>query len=110
MVVQDALRGFADRQDRGGGPLPTERSSTPPRDTGERLLTLGRGDAGDEFRISIDELGGRRFVSMRIWERSSDGSMWPSKRGVTVRAHELVDFSSAIATAVQRLGVGKGDE
>jgi hypothetical protein len=110
MAVQDALKGFADRQDRGGGRPPTERSSTPPEDDGERIATYPRG-ADAELRMVVAEYNGRPYLGLRIWERDGDGAAWwPTKKGVTVRTHELEDFARAVGVAVERLGVAKGGE
>jgi hypothetical protein len=51
-------------------------------------VTLPRGE-GAELRVSLAEYQGRPYVSLRVWERGSDGELWPSKKGCSIRASEI---------------------
>lgn len=95
-----------------GGPAGGAREA--PRETGERLCTVARpgrgGKPDEELRVSLDEYEGHRYLSLRVWTRGQDGDggepVWfPTKRGVTVRARELLEVARAVVGAARRLGV-----
>jgi len=74
----------------------------------ERLACIPRGET-DEFRISLDEFTSEdgktsQYVSLRQWYRGADGTMCPTKKGITVRASELKTVGLALKEAFVRLG------
>lgn len=96
----DALRAAADtlearQRPRGGGEAPEER--------GERLATLERRD-GVEIRITWDRFKGSPYLGIREWtpDRSGGPSMFPTRKGVTVRRGELPALARAVADALDR--------
>ena len=71
-------------------------SAAPPAETGQRLATFPRDRGATELRINLDRFEGHEYLSLRIWSRDRDGSFWPTKRGVSVRIHELADLVAAL--------------
>lgn len=68
----------------------------PPTDDGRPLGVFPRGDGRDELRITLKTFEGRPYVALRAWERGSDGQSYPTKKGVTVRIHEIPDVIAAL--------------
>jgi hypothetical protein len=93
------------------------RNAPRPAPDGESLLLVEfprgpRNDPGAEvLRWSLDTFtpndGGRaaRYVSARIWFRGQDGELHPTRRGVTIRAGELVAVVKALCGAARSLGL-----
>ena len=75
--------------------LPAPVQPEAPQDHGHRLLTLPRG-RGEEMRVSLDEYNGKPFLSLRVWAIGQDGQWWPTKKGCSVRIHELTDVAGAL--------------
>ncbi len=74
----------------------------PPEDHGERLATVPRGE-GVELRVAWCLYEGKPYVSVRQWERSGDGSYWPTKgKGITVKVRELGAVVEALVTAMDK--------
>lgn len=72
-----------------------------PEDQGRRLATLARPRDDAEVRVSWAEYNGVPFLSVRQWNKSSDGQYWPDKsKGFSVRLRELPDFADAVAEAL----------
>jgi hypothetical protein len=67
------------------------------------LLDVPR-TASETLRVSWVEYGGSRFLSIRFWSRHPDGTLLPSKRGVSVRRHELVQVRDALDAAIRLAG------
>ena len=80
---------------------PPAAPRTPPRDTGERLATIPRGES-DELRVAWASYEGRPYLSLRLWVRNARGEWWPDpKRGISVRVRELADFATAVDAALE---------
>jgi hypothetical protein len=75
------------------------RRSTPPPETGRRLLALPRGDR-EELRVTLDEFNGHPYLAVRVWQRDQGGSWWPTRKGVSVRLSEARDVADALSEAV----------
>jgi Transcriptional Coactivator p15 (PC4) len=73
-------------------------SQAPPRNNGELLATIPRGQ-GEEMRVSIDQFEGRPYVSLRVWAIGQDGNWWPTKKGCSVRTRELSEVAQALMRA-----------
>lgn len=58
-------------------------------------------------RVSLDEHGARRFVNVRQWYQSPDGTWRPTRRGVTFELADLQEVQQAIREAIQRTTRGK---
>jgi hypothetical protein len=80
--------------------LPERRQATPPPETGRRIGTITR-SKDEEIRVNWAEYQGKPYVSLRMWNRSDDGSWWPdAKKGMSVRLRELAGVAEAIAAAL----------
>lgn len=71
------------------------RTQAPPADQGERLATFPR-NGGEELRVTLSEYQGHPYVSLRVWAPGSDGQLWPTKKGCSVRIRELADLVEAL--------------
>lgn len=87
-----------------------------PRETGQRLATFQRrggfGKPDAELRVVLDTFEGKRFVSLRLWERGADTQFYPTPKGITIRVGELYEVIRALCGAARELGVElhpKGD-
>jgi hypothetical protein len=84
---------------------PPREVRPPPADEGVPLATIPRrskdGAAG-ELRLRWLEYEHRPYISVRLWEASADGQLWPTKKGVTIRLSELPAFAAGIAAALDR--------
>jgi hypothetical protein len=68
----------------------------PPVEHGRRLATLPRGKDA-ELRLTLAEYQDRPYVGVRIWERGSDGQLWPAKgKGCSIRIGELPEVIAAL--------------
>lgn len=55
----------------------------------------------DEFlRVSLDLMGGREYLNIRIWTRSSEG-VKPSYKGIYVSADHYDDIMNALEEMVK---------
>jgi hypothetical protein len=98
--IENALAQYASR-----GPSASKRpaSVSRPPDEGEVLLDLHRSKS-ETLRLSWVQWGDSRFLSIRLWSRHPDGTLLPSKRGVSVRRHELVQVRDALDAAIRLAG------
>jgi Transcriptional Coactivator p15 (PC4) len=65
----------------------------PDRDTGQH---------GEEFRVTLDEFQGHPYIALRLFVRGNDGeTMFPSKKGVSVRLGEAERVAAAILEALR---------
>lgn len=98
--VESALAHYANR-----GPSASNRpaSVSRPPDEGKVLLDLMR-SSSETLRLSWVQYGGSHYLSARIWSRHPDGTLLPSKRGVSVRRHELVQVRDALDAAIRLAG------
>ena len=55
-------------------------------------------------RVSLDEFKGRRFLNLRDWFQSRNGTWMPTRRGVTISVGDLPALADAIAKAIERAG------
>lgn len=65
---------------------------------GPVFATLPR-SRGEELRVALSSLSGRSFLDLRIWYPAEDGTMRPSKKGVTCRLDQLPELEAALASA-----------
>lgn len=84
------------KRQRDGG-----KSEPEPRDEGGiNLVSLVRGD--DLLRATWTTYEGHPFLSLRLWTPAKTGEgYWPTRRGVTIRRHELRDIRDALDRAIQ---------
>ena len=47
----------------------------------------------------------RRYITGRIWFRGQDGTLHPTRRGVTIRAAEIIPIVKALAAVARDLGL-----
>ena len=67
---------------------------------GPIFATIPRG-RGEELRVGLSSLNGRSFLDLRIWYPTEDGTLRPSKKGVTCRLDQLPDLETALARAIE---------
>lgn len=67
---------------------------------GPLFATIPR-SRGEELRVSLSTLGGHSFIDLRLWFRSDDGTMRPSRKGVTCRLDQLPDLHGALTKALE---------
>jgi hypothetical protein len=65
----------------------------------ERAPIVIQKNAREEFRISRDTFRGHDLVSIRVWFKADDGSMRPSKDGVTLRVALVDEVIEALQAA-----------
>ncbi|MEW6272879.1 MAG: hypothetical protein AB1689_26690 [Thermodesulfobacteriota bacterium] len=76
------------------------RETFDPPAEGINLVSLVRGE--ELLRATWVHYRSSSFLSLRIWTPRKDGSGYvPTKRGATVRKHELRDVRDAIDSAIQ---------
>jgi hypothetical protein len=80
---------------------PYRPQAQPPEETGRRLATFRRGrDA--ELHVCLAEYEGSPFISLRVWERGSDGRLWPARgKGCSVRLAEAGELAEALAAVAE---------
>jgi hypothetical protein len=77
-------------------PTASEAPPSPPVDTARRLATLPRGQ-GAEMRLALAEYEGKPYVSLRVFERGSDGQLWPMRgKGCSIRISEVAEVIAAL--------------
>lgn len=59
---------------------------------------------GQVLRFSVEEYNGHEYVSLRIWFRAPDGTMKPTKIGVTIRSRELDRAAKWLSGAALSIG------
>jgi hypothetical protein len=78
---------------------------------GESVLLLEcprgpRNDPGAEVvRWELGRYEGHPYIQGRAWFRGQDGAMHPTRRGVTLRAGELVNAIKALCGAARSMGL-----
>ena len=66
-----------------------------------RLATLPRGD-NVAFHVEWSEFKGHRFVSLRVWNKATDGSWRPDvKRGCSIKRGEISAVIVALTKALE---------
>ena len=78
--------------------LPPERSGTPPAMRGQLLGSLPHKEG--QIRIVWDAFEGHSYLSIRLWTGDSDGQLWPSKNGFTVKLRDLPALGEAVGRAL----------
>ena len=81
-----------------------DRPKFEPKGVSVAIIPRGRpdpnGDYWEQLRISLDEYKGHMFISIRVFERASDGQFYPSKtKGCSVRLAEFERVAEAILAA-----------
>jgi hypothetical protein len=77
------------------------KPAAPPTDNGRRLATLARGNDA-ELRVTLAQYQGRPYCAFRVWERGTDGHLWPARnKGLSVRISELADVIAALRNCEQ---------
>lgn len=71
----------------------------------EQLVQLPRGN-DKELRIEVTESTGNngaayQFVSLRVFERGSDGTYRPGRQGLTIRKTEIFEVGKALKAALE---------
>jgi hypothetical protein len=67
------------------------------------VLELPRGES-DVVRVTRKMYEGRPFTDVRVFFRGSDGAMHPTKKGCSVRDHELADVVDALQRIAAKVG------
>lgn len=84
------------------------RSEEPPEDIGTNLVSIVRGT--DLLRATWTTYEGHPYLSLRIWTAAREGpGYWPTRRGVSIRRHELADIRAALDAAIQLAEQFEGD-
>lgn len=73
-----------------------------------RLATLTRNHGAEELRISVDEFvpndgQSSKYISLRVWFKNQDGEFRPSKKGLTVKRHEVVEVAKVFAVLARKV-------
>jgi hypothetical protein len=68
----------------------------------QRLIAAIRRNAREEIRVTLGEWNGAPVFGIRAWFRADDGTMRPSKDGLTLRAELLPELARAIADAARQ--------
>ena len=81
-----------------------DRPKFEPKGVSVAIIPRGRpdpnGDYWEQLRISLDEFKGHQFIAVRVFERASDGQMYPHKtKGCSVRLAECERVAAAILAA-----------
>jgi len=76
-------------------------------DPGQILWQAPRGES-ERLRLSRREYQGRPFLDLRIEYRDHGGAWRPTKKGVSLRVHELADVQAALGRAVAALVTDAG--
>jgi hypothetical protein len=85
------------------------KPAAPPTDNGRRLATLARGNDA-ELRVTLSEFQDRPYCALRIWERGTDGHLWPARnKGLSVRISELADVIAALRNCEQLVDQAEQD-
>lgn len=80
--------------------MDTSQSADPPEEIGTNLVSLVRGN--DILRATWTTYEGHPYLSLRIWTPAKDGpGYWPTRRGISIRRHELADIRAALDAAIQ---------
>ena len=63
----------------------------------QRLIAAIRRNAREEIRVTLGQWTGAHVFGIRAWFKSNDGTMRPSKDGLTLRAELLPELARALA-------------
>jgi len=61
----------------------------------------------EELRVSLDPFKGHNLVSLRVWYRSQDGDMRPTKKGVALQVANLPAVIAALSELQALSDVGE---
>jgi hypothetical protein len=70
----------------------------------QRLIATIRRNAREEIRVTLGARNGAPVFGIRAWFRADDGTMRPSKDGLTLRASLLPELARALADAERQAG------
>ncbi len=74
----------------------THSKSTTPKKT---IASWQRNSKGERVRVLLDRLGGRDVINIRIWFRDRDGTLIPTKKGITLVVGQLPKLAGAVIKA-----------
>ena len=98
------MPGYHQQRDHRPGPAPRPA----PEPSGELVAAFARpgfrGGPDGELRVSVDEYQGHSFISLRLWERGTDGEWWPTKKGISVRLGEAEGVADALMRGLELAG------
>ncbi len=60
---------------------------------------------GEEVRLTLDVYKGKTYLGLRLYFKADDGEMHATKKGVSIRAEEVLALAAAVNEAVGRLAV-----
>ena len=66
------------------------------------LATIRR-EKGYELRLMWDTFEGHPYLALRLWERMENGKMFPTKKGLSIRLHELPELVAGFALAADEI-------
>jgi hypothetical protein len=69
--------------------------------TEETPIATIRKNSREEIRVGLGEYEGHSVAHVRVWFRAADGSMRPSKSGLTFRVDLLPELADAVSLARQ---------
>jgi hypothetical protein len=72
----------------------------------QQLIAAIRRNAREEIRVTLGEWNGAPVFGIRAWFKADDGSMRPSKDGLTLRAGLLPELARALADAERAARAG----
>lgn len=88
---------LADSRHRETQDLPTVTAASPLLVIGEESL-----NSRDVLRVAFDEYEGRRVVDCRKFYRKADGTLAPTRKGLTLSIDRLPALAELIAAALDR--------
>lgn len=83
--------------------------SIAPSPEGERLATIPRGKT-EELRLAWDEYEGHPYLGLRVWAKLDEGKWIPTKKGLSIRLHELAELLEGLGLAVVKAHALKAEE
>ena len=76
-------------------------------DGSDLLAEIERPDG--TLRATLDEFRGSRYLNLRHWAETEDGPR-PTRKGITIKLHELGPVTEALVEAIERLTPSAVDE
>ena len=71
---------------------------------GETIASFPK-SSGKEVRASVDTIGGKLYVNLRVFYRSAEG--WkPSQQGLVLSVDRIADLVNAVGCVAQHLANG----
>lgn len=70
------------------------------------LAAIKRGQR-EELRLSLSTFKGRPFLSLRLWLQPESGEWIPTRKGCSVRLHEVPAVQEALAKALELAPLGE---